>query len=99
CYFSLTPLVTLFAQSGLDIFRVEHIPVHGGSLRILVRHAGRGTPEASVTQMLNDERQWGVCDLALYRRFADAVQKFRPTLRECLAAVTGHSKTIAAYGA
>ena len=39
CYFSLTPLAALFAKSGLDIFRVERIPVHGGSLRIFARHA------------------------------------------------------------
>ena len=65
CYFSLTPLVTLFARNGLDIFRVERIPVHGGSLRIFAQHAGGGPPEAPVTQMLDDERQWGVCDPAL----------------------------------
>ena len=99
CYFSLAPLVTLFAKNGLDIFRVERIPLHGGSLRIFARHAGGGPPEASVTQMLDDERQWGVCDPALYRRFADAVHAFRPTLAEFLGRLRAAGKSIAAYGA
>ena len=99
CYFSLTPLAALFAKNGLDIFRVERIPVHGGSLRIFARRAGGGPPEVSVTQMLDDERQWGVRDPALYRRFADAVHAFRPTLAEFLGKLRAAGKSVAAYGA
>jgi SAM-dependent methyltransferase len=98
-YFSLTPLVALFAKSGLDIFRVERIPVHGGSLRIFARRTGNGPPEDSVTQMLDDERRWGVRDLTLYCRFAEAVHEFRPTLAEFLGKLRGEGKSIAAYGA
>jgi len=98
CYFSLTPLAALFAKSGLDIFRVERIPVHGGSLRIYARQAG-GPVEASVAQMLDDERQWGVRDPVLYRRFADAVHAFQPTLAGFLGRLRASGKSIAAYGA
>ena len=98
-YFSLTPLAVLFAKSGLDIFRVERVPVHGGSLRIFARHAGDGATEASVTQILDDECQWGVRDLALYLRFADAVHEFRPTLANISQQTPGRSASpIAAYG-
>lgn len=99
CYFALTPLVTLFAKSGLDIFRVERIPVHGGSLRIFARHAGTGPAEPSVEQMLGQERDWGVRDPALYKRFADAVLAFKPTLAEFLGKLRAEGKSIAAYGA
>lgn len=33
-YFSITSLSTLFKRHGLRLFRVEQIPVHGGSMRI-----------------------------------------------------------------
>jgi len=99
CYFSLKPLVPLFARCGLDIFRVERIPVHGGSLRLFASAIGTEPPDASVTQMLDEERQWGAGDLAIYNRFADAVTAFRPTLRPFLAKLRATGKSIAAYGA
>ena len=36
-YFSLTTLVRLFADHGLEIFDVEELPSHGGSLRVYVK--------------------------------------------------------------
>ena len=99
CYFSLTPLIPLFARSGLEIFRVERIPVHGGSLRLFARATGGGPPEPSVAQMLADERHWGAADTTVYRRFADAVRSYRPTLRAFLANLRAAGKSIAAYGA
>jgi len=39
-YFTLTSLLPLFAKCGLCIYHVEHLPVHGGSLRIYASHAG-----------------------------------------------------------
>ncbi len=38
CYFSLTALDRLFNRHGLIIADVEHLPIHGGSLRLFVRH-------------------------------------------------------------
>src|SRR5262249_38611391 len=41
-YFSVTALVPLFARHGLVVRDVERIPLHGGSLRLFVEHAGAG---------------------------------------------------------
>jgi SAM-dependent methyltransferase len=99
CYFSLAPLVPLFARHGLQIAGVERIPVHGGSLRVFARHAGGQAPDGSVGTMLAHERSWGVSDAATYRRFADAVTAFRPAFREFLGRLRAGGKSIAAYGA
>lgn len=40
CYFSLTALDSLFRRHGLVIADVEHLPIHGGTLRIFARKAG-----------------------------------------------------------
>ena len=37
-YCSLTPLIKYFKKFGLDIFDVEKINTHGGSLRIYISH-------------------------------------------------------------
>jgi SAM-dependent methyltransferase len=99
CYFSLTPLVPLFARHGLQIAAVERIPVHGGSLRVFARHGGEPPPDRSVEGMLARERAWGVCAASTYRRFADAVTAFRPAFRQFLAGLRAGGKSIAAYGA
>src|SRR5438067_623065 len=36
-YFSVTALSALFARHGMEIFDVEHQPVHGGTLRVFVK--------------------------------------------------------------
>ena len=99
CYFSLTPLVPLFARHGLQIAAVERIPVHGGSLRVFARHAGQRAPDGSVGAMLAHERAWGASELATYRRFADAVAAYRPAFREFLGGLRAGGKSVAAYGA
>ena len=99
CYFALTPLVPLFARHGLQIAGVERIDIHGGSLRLFVRHAASAPPDASVDAMLARERDWGVFDLDTYARFADTVRAYRPVLRDFLAGLRGQGATIAAYGA
>ena len=37
CYFSVTALLPLFERAGLSLVRVDHVPVHGGSLRLFGR--------------------------------------------------------------
>src|SRR5262249_23187819 len=57
-YFSLTTLVRLFSDHGLEVFDVEELPSHGGSLRVFVRRFGEGAGEVSesVGRVLGAER-------------------------------------------
>jgi SAM-dependent methyltransferase len=99
CYFSLTPLVPLFGRNGLQITSVERIAVHGGSLRLFARQVGEAHRDVSVDRMLEQERAWGVLDLATYRRFADGVRAFRPVLGDYLRGLRTGGRTVAAYAA
>jgi hypothetical protein len=48
CYFSLTGLAAAFAREGLRIVDVEHLDVHGGSVRIFAhRTDAPGEPALS----------------------------------------------------
>lgn len=98
-YFTLTALVPVFARAGLSIVHVERLPIHGGSLRIFIRHAGECAPGPAVACLLEDEAQRGVKTLAFYDGFAHCAEELRASLRETLARLKAEGRRIAAYGA
>ena len=67
-YFSFHVLVRLFAEHGLQVFDVEELPSHGGSLRVFVRHPD-GEPGPEVEALLEREREGGYDTLDGYRGF------------------------------
>jgi SAM-dependent methyltransferase len=98
-YFTLTALKPLFERHGLTIFRVERLPIHGGSLRIFAGHAGAHAIEKSATDLLADETRRGVSSLAYYEGFGNQVRAIKADLVELLAKLKGYGKRVAAYGA
>ncbi len=98
-YYSLTSLESLFRRHGLAASEVEHLPIHGGSLRVTMVHAGREGDRPSVQALLEQEAAWGVAWPAFYRDFAGRVAALRGTLRELLERLKARGKRMAAYGA
>jgi SAM-dependent methyltransferase len=100
-YFSLTTLRRLFADHGLEIFDVEELSSHGGSLRVYVKHAGDVAHDTmpSVTALLEREREGGYASPAGYDGFADRVVETRWELLELLIRLRREGRQIAAYGA
>ncbi len=98
-YLSLGAVERLFARHGLELFDVEELATHGGSLRIYARHA-RGKPVgARVHQLRERERAAGMGELAYYRRFGDRVHETKRGLLEFLIGARRAGKRIAGYGA
>ncbi|MGB7590405.1 MAG: class I SAM-dependent methyltransferase [Terriglobia bacterium] len=99
CYFSLTALDRLFHRHDLVIEDVEHLPIHGGSLRLFVvpRHRPGNRPRVEAT--LKEESSWGVDKVGPYRSFAQRVDHLKATLLEVLGRAKGEAKRVAAYGA
>ncbi len=98
-YFTLTALQPLFERHGLSIFRVERVPIHGGSLRLFATPAGAHPVEASVVELLAEEQRKGVGSLPYYEGFARQVMGIRDALCELLARLGREGKRVAAYGA
>jgi len=100
CYFSITALTRLCAGAGLVIDRVDHVPVHGGSIRI---YAGAqeelNAHSQQVLGLMEEEREAGLTDPSHFERFAAEVQKSRNALRDLLESLKQEDKQIAAYGA
>jgi SAM-dependent methyltransferase len=100
-YFSLTTLVRLFSDHGLEVFDVEELPSHGGSLRVFVRRNGEGTGEVSadVVRVLGEEREAGYADAAGYSDFGAKVAELKWSLLELLIGLRRQGKRVVGYGA
>ncbi len=99
CYFSLTSLDRLFRRHGLQIVDVEHLPIHGGSLRIFARHFDAVTrPAVSVQRLLAQEDEWAYSE-SYYRDFGLRVDDLRSKLVSLLTRLKADNKRIAVYGA
>jgi len=98
CYFSLSTLARLLARHGLLVADVEHLPIHGGSIRLFLLHAG-GRSSDRVRRMLEDERAAGMLTLAYYRDFGERIMALKRDLRARLGGLKAEGKRIAAYGA
>lgn len=99
CYYSLTALNHLFKQHSLALSDVEHLDIHGGSLRLYVTHPGAVGDRSAVREMLAAEAAWGVRRLDFYQNFADRVKRLQNTLTDILRGLKSQGRHIAAYGA
>ena len=97
-YFTLTALDPLFARHGLRITHVERTPLHGGSLRIFVRHESHAADE-TVATLRAEENQSGVASLGYYQKFSANSSGIRNQLSEQITTLKAEGKTLAAYGA
>ena len=98
-YFSLTPLVPLFARHGLEIHDVERLAIHGGSLRIWAGWRGRRPVGPAVTELLEAERAAGLHGIGYYDSLAGRVHRLREDLLEKIAELKAGGRRLAAYGA
>jgi SAM-dependent methyltransferase len=98
-YFTLTPLVPLFARHGLEIFHVERLPIHGGSLRLFACHRGAETIRESVKTTLAQEALLGVSSTNYYQQFSQRAEKVKADLIAFLTEQQTAGKRVAAYGA
>jgi SAM-dependent methyltransferase len=98
-YFTLTPLAPLFRRHKLEIFHVEALPLHGGSLRVFAGHSEENAEQPSVAEYLAREQQKGVASPRFYDAFAQRVPHLKSDLRRLLLELKQKGKSIAAYGA
>jgi hypothetical protein len=100
-YLSFITVEQVFAHHGLELFDVEELPTHGGSLRIYGRHAdGSDEPIGHAVHALRArEETAGMRDLAYYTGFAEQVHETKRKLLEFLIGARRAEKRIAGYGA
>jgi 2-polyprenyl-3-methyl-5-hydroxy-6-metoxy-1,4-benzoquinol methylase len=100
-YLSLHSVQQIFAAQGLDIFDVEELSTHGGSLRIFAGHSEDTTREisASVENLLAKEQEHGLTKPDYYLNFQSKADKIRDDLLAFLSLQKQNGKKVVAYGA
>lgn len=98
-YFSLAPLETLFGLAGMEVVDVQHLPVHGGSLRVVASRHGAHAQRPSVEAFRGFEQLKRLQDARTFQRFADDVQRSRHELVGLLSTSRQSGARIAAHGA
>lgn len=100
-YFSLHAVKSMFESQGLELFDVEEIPIHGGSLRIYARHSEDESKaiEPSVADLLASERSFGLTSIERYQQFTAQVEETKRGILELLIRLKRSGKRIVGYGA
>ena len=100
-YLSFYTVKHIFESQGLEMFDVEEIPTHGGSLRIYAKHAADDTKAISenVAAVLKKETDKGLDTLAYYDNFQQKALKAKLDLTDFLIQQKRNGKKVAAYGA
>ena len=100
CYFSVSALMRLAERAGLSIIRVDHVPVHGGSIRMYAGRRERHADHApAVKAQAAQEQVDGLTTLPRYRQFAADVAHQRDALRSLLQRLRAEGRSVAGYGA
>ena len=83
-YFSLFTLKKIFESNNLEIFDVQEISVHGGSLRLFLKSADNKKIkiENSVKNQLRKEEEFGITKIETYLKFQDKVDKVKEKIQD-----------------
>ncbi|MEJ2885809.1 class I SAM-dependent methyltransferase [Actinomycetospora aeridis] len=98
-YYSVTALQAVFAMHGLEVFRVDEVDTHGGSIRVFAGYPGVHGIEDSVGELRRVEDALDLTDLAVYEEFARRVARQREDLRALLRELTADGSRVAGASA
>lgn len=100
-YLSFVTVKQIFEHHGLQIFDVEQLTTHGGSLRIYAQHQGKGenAVTAKVERILDMEKAGGMLELDFYLSFKNKAITTKIHFLEFLCHQKAAGKKVAAYGA
>jgi hypothetical protein len=99
-YFSLETTAEIMRRHGLEVYDVEELWTHGGSLRVYVQHAmGPQAVSEAVPELAAREREGGLRSPTRYAQFAEDVKESKRALLEVLIDLRHDGRHVVGYGA
>jgi SAM-dependent methyltransferase len=100
-YLSLTAVETLFVRHELEIFDVDELPTHGGSLRLYAQRtrSGRHSVSPHVAGMIRSEAERGLRRPETYARFGANALAIKDALVVLLTGCRTTGQRVVGYGA
>ena len=100
-YLSFTTVKSIFESQDLELFDVDELPTHGGSLRIYAKHREDASKQigSNVERMLKMEQDAGITDIKYYSNFSEKALKIKIDVLTFLAGQKKQGRNVAAYGA
>jgi SAM-dependent methyltransferase len=98
-YLSVRSMSYLFNLYEMELFDVERVAIHGGSILYFAGHEGAHPVTANVASLANEELSKGLGRKETYVEFSKRTAKIKNDLTVFLRSLTASGKRMAAYGA
>lgn len=97
--FSVTSVANAFKPYGLEVFDVEPLGTHGGSMRYYLCRKGAYPVQESVAKQLKFEQDLGLDTIEAYEKFADRCEQNKNDLVKLLTELKQSGQKVAGYAA
>ncbi len=98
-YYSMRPLINLFARYDMDLFDVERSDTYGGQIRSFACHKGRYAMSSRVKALLGEEEKAQLYETSTYEKYARDVMQRRRALFEKVYGLVSSGKKVIGLGA
>jgi hypothetical protein len=98
-YLSAGSTSAVLGKHGLEIYDIELLPTHGGSLRVFAAHKGVFEVSQRVTDLLTQEQAAGLYSLPRLQKLQSAAIKSKHSLLQFLLDAKSNEKVVIGIGA
>lgn len=99
-YWAVNPFIQFFKRFDMEVFDVEKVASHGGSIRVFVKmHGAKHKIDKRVKEFIELEKRKKLSEVSTYREFAKKIEGNKIALSRILRKLKKEHKSIAGYGA
>jgi len=98
-YWTVTSLMKFFESHNLNIYKVEHIDTHGGSIRVYCSNDKLITIDKSVEKFLKGEKDFRINTLKVFKKYKDNINQKKVESIKKLKDYKNKNEIVVGYGA